>query len=88
MKDKTIRRILLFFLLISAILVIIAVQAVRNINGSAVSSDWVNHTHSVILEVEALRVAVYAGDGALHAYVLTGDTRDQAAFSEAPSNVT
>jgi CHASE3 domain sensor protein len=88
MKDKTIGRILLYFLLISAILVVIAVQAVRNINRSAISSDWVNHTHAVILEVEALRVAVYAGDGALHTYALTGDTRDQAAYSEALSNVT
>jgi len=88
MKDKTIGRVLLYFLVISAILIASAIQAVRNINRSAESSDWVNHTHSVILEVEALHAALYVGDGALHTYALTGDTRDQAACSEAFSDAT
>jgi CHASE3 domain sensor protein len=86
-NDKTIRRILVFFLLITAILIVVAVQTARNISRSVASSDWVNHTHAVILEVEALRAALYVGDGAVHTYVLTGDTRDQAACSEALSNV-
>ena len=88
MQDKTIRRVLAFFLLISAVLIVVAVQAVRNINRSVATSDWVNHTHAVILEAEALRSALYVGDGALHTYVLTGDARDLAACRDALANVT
>lgn len=87
MKDQTIRRVLAFFLLISAVLIAVAVQAVRNINRSAVSSDWVNHTHTVILETEALRTALLVGDGALHTYVLTGDARDLGSCRGALANV-
>ena len=87
MNDKTIRRVLAFFLLIAAVLIVVAVQTARNLSRSAASSDWVNHTHAVILEVEALRSALYVGDGAVHTYVLTGDMHDQAACSEALSNV-
>jgi CHASE3 domain sensor protein len=81
-----IRRVLIFFGLIAAVVVALAVEAVRNINRSVASSDWVNHTHSVILQVEALRSEMYLGEGALHTYVLTGDTRDMAACREALSD--
>ena len=62
MNDKTIRRILVFFLLISVVLIGVAVEAVRNINRSTATSDWVNHTHAVILEAEELMSALQAGD--------------------------
>jgi CHASE3 domain sensor protein len=86
-NDPTIRRVLVFFLLIAAVLIVIAVQTARNLSRSVASSDWVNHTHAVILEVEALRASLYVGDGAVHTYVLTGDTRDRAASSEAIADV-
>jgi len=87
MRDKAIRRFLGFFLLISAVLVVVAVLAVRNINRSADTSDWVNHTHEVILEAEGLRSALYAADGSWHTYMLTGDARDLSACRAALSNV-
>ena len=83
MNDKTIRRILVFFLLISVVLIGVAVEAVRNINRSTATSDWVNHTHAVILEAEELMSALQAGDGALRTYILSGDARDLAAGREA-----
>lgn len=88
MKDPTLRRILIFFLLIAAVLVVVAVQAVRNIGRSGETSDWVNHTHTVLLELEALRGALSVGDGTLHKYVFTGDARDMGACREALANVT
>jgi len=78
-QDQTFRRISILFLLIAAVLLGIAIEAVRSVNRSVTTSDWVNHTHSSILEIEALRSALFMGDGALHTYVLTGDTRDLAA---------
>ena len=74
---------LAFFALISAVLIAVVVIAVRNINRSEVSADWVNHTHAVILEVDAVLASVQAGDGALRTFVMPGDGRDQSAAREA-----
>ena len=87
MNDKTTRRVLILFLLIIAVFVAVAVLSVRNINRSVAASDWVNHTHAVILETEGLRSALYVGDGASHAYVVTGDARDRRSCVEALSDV-
>ncbi|MSU65701.1 MAG: PAS domain-containing protein [Opitutus sp.] len=87
MNDPTIRRVLIFFLFISAVLIGVAVAAVKNISRSVATSDWVNHTHAVILESEALRSSLQAGDGAMRTYVLTGEARDQAAARGAFADV-
>lgn len=83
MKDKTINRVLAFFVLISVVLLGVAFEAVRNINRSVATSDWVNHTHAVILETEGLLSSLHAGNSAMRTYVMTGDARDQAACREA-----
>ncbi len=88
MNDKTISRVLLFFLLISAVLIAVAIGAVRNINRSVAGSDWVNHTHAVLLELEGLRSDLSLGDGAMHTFAFTGDARDEAACRTALANVT
>jgi PAS domain S-box-containing protein len=85
-KDKTIRRVVLFFLFIAAVLVAVSVQALRNIRHSVADTDWVNHTHAVILETEAVRSALLSADGLMHTYVLTGDARDMGACREALSD--
>jgi len=82
-KDHTISRVLAFFLLISVVMLVVAVEAVRNINRSVASSDWVNHTHAVILEAEGLLSSIRAGDGAMRTYVMTGDARDLTACRDA-----
>ena len=60
-----------------------AVNAVRNISRSAVTSEWVNHTHEVILETQAVRSARHLGNAALRTYLLTGRPREQADAREA-----
>jgi PAS domain S-box-containing protein len=82
-KDKTIRRVLIFFLLISAVLAGVAVETVRNISRSVASSDWVNHTHATILAVEGVEGAIHAADAAMRTYVMTGDARDRVSCNEA-----
>ena len=77
MKDKTIKLLLGFFLLVSGIFIVVAFEAVRSITRSVASSDWVNHTHAVILEAEGLRADLFVADGAPYTFVLTGDARDQ-----------
>lgn len=83
MKDKIIHRILAVFAIVSAVLIFVALASVRNINRAAAGSDWVNHTHAVIMEFDALRSSYQAGEGALRAHLLTGDARDLAEAREA-----
>jgi PAS domain S-box-containing protein len=85
--EKTVRRILVFFLLVIGVFVAVAIDSVRNINRAVASSDWVNHTHSIILETEGLRSSLYLANGAAHAFVVTGDMGDRRAGTEALSDV-
>jgi CHASE3 domain sensor protein len=78
-----VRRVLISFALISAVLIGVVAFAVRSINRSELSNDWVNHTHAVILEMDAVLAGVHVGDGAVRTFVMTGDPRDQAAGREA-----
>ena len=72
----------------AAVLLGVVVVAVRNIDGSERANDWVNHTHAVILEVDAVLASVHVGDGALRTFAMTGDAHDQAAAREAFGEMT
>jgi PAS domain-containing protein len=82
-NDPAIRRVLAVFSLITAILIFVAVMAVRNINHAAAANDWVNHTHAVILETGEILSTARAGAGALRAYAIGGDSGDREAAREA-----
>jgi PAS domain S-box-containing protein len=77
-KDHAVRRVLGVFMLITVVLAGVAVSSVVNINRSAAASDWVNHTHAVILEVNGVLASLQAGEGASFAYAVTGDPRSAA----------
>ncbi|HEY5227229.1 MAG TPA: CHASE3 domain-containing protein, partial [Opitutaceae bacterium] len=85
--DKTVWRVLAIFLLILGVFAATAFISIRNINKDVAGSDWVNHTHAVILQAEGLRSDLYIGDGAAHSFVVTGDARDRRASIEALSDV-
>lgn len=85
--DRTIRRMLIAFGLISVVLVGVVVISVRNFNRTERSADWVNHTHAVILEVDAILSSVHATDSALRTYVMTNHPRDRSATQEALSSI-
>jgi PAS domain S-box-containing protein len=83
MKDKAIQRILVFFALISAVLVVVAVDSARNITRSVASSDWVNHTHAVIAEANGVLSSLHVGEGAVLTFVVTGDAHSRTTAREA-----
>jgi CHASE3 domain sensor protein len=85
--DQTVRRILAFFVVISLVVVGVAIASVRNISRAVASSDWVNHTHAVILEVTGVFSSLQAGNGAALTFLATGDNRNQAAGREAFSDM-
>jgi PAS domain S-box-containing protein len=87
MKDNIEKRVVGLFLVVFGVLVIVAVAAVRNIERAIASSDWVNHTHAVILEAEAIASSMHAGDAALRSFLLTGDPRDQTSYRLAYSEM-
>jgi len=83
MKDNIETRVIGLFLVIVGILIYVAYASVENISRSIRTSDWVNHTHDVILQVDAVMSSLHAGDSALRTYLLTGDRRDQGAYRSA-----
>ena len=83
MSDPIIRRIVALFATVSAILVVVAVVALRNISRATASNDWVNQTHAAILELGTLRGSFQASDAALRTLLLTGSEQDEAACREA-----
>ncbi|MFZ5495185.1 MAG: CHASE3 domain-containing protein [Verrucomicrobiota bacterium] len=80
--DRTLRRVLAFFLVIAAVLALVVIVSVRNLNRSIATSDWVNHTHALITELDALQPTLVAAEGELSRYLLTGDARDHEACQD------
>ncbi len=81
-SDRTLRRVLIFFALILAVLGFVVVASVTNLNRSVATSDWVNHTHALITELDALQPTLVAAEGALSKFLLTSDPRDHTAYQE------
>jgi len=80
--DRTLRRILIFFALILAVLTGVVVVSLRNLNRTIATSDWVNHTHALISELDALQPTLLAAEGDLSKYLLTSDARDLTGYQE------
>ena len=80
--NRTFQRVLIFFVLILAVMVAIVVATLSNLNRSIATSDWVNHTHALITELDALQPSLAAAEGELNRYLLTADPRDHTAYQE------
>jgi len=76
MKDATLKRLAYVFLFISAVLIAIALLAVRNIRLTAAASDWVNHTHSLIERIDNTRSGLLRSEATLRAYAATSESSD------------
>jgi CHASE3 domain sensor protein len=87
-KDQIIRRLIALFVITALVLVVVAGVAVRNINRAVAGSDWVNHTHAVLLELGGFRAGFHASDAALRTLAMTGSEQDEAACREALSQLT
>jgi PAS domain S-box-containing protein len=82
-KDSTLIRVYAVFLLIFGVLAVVAFFAFRNISRSVATTDWVNHTHAFISELDGIHSSLHSGEAAIRSYVLTGDPRDMADVREA-----
>jgi PAS domain S-box-containing protein len=80
MKENIEKRVVGLFFLMVAILIGIAWLAVKTINQSQDTSDWVRHTYDVIGQAKSVSISLGAGDSAMRAYLLTGDARDQLGY--------
>jgi PAS domain S-box-containing protein len=80
MKNNIVKVVIAAFGIMLAVLLVVAVVSITNIRRSIATSDWVNHTHAVILETDAIVSCLHAGEASLRSYLLTADKRDQAAY--------
>ena len=87
MKENIEQRVIGLFLLMVAILFFVALSAVKNIHETIKSNDWVNKTHEVLDQANAILSSLHAGDSAFRTYLLTGDGRDQGAYRSAYSEM-
>jgi CHASE3 domain sensor protein len=87
MKENIERRVFGFFILTLVILVFIATSAVRTIQRTIASEEWVNHTHDVIIHASDILSFLHAGDAALRTFMITGDKRDQASYRNSYSTM-
>jgi PAS domain S-box-containing protein len=83
MKDGIVQRVVAVFVLMLVILTFVAFVAVRNVRRSVAGSDWVNHTHDVMHQVDGILSSMISGDAALRSFLITTDARDQTAYREA-----
>ncbi|MEW6303400.1 MAG: CHASE3 domain-containing protein [Verrucomicrobiota bacterium] len=82
-KDAIERRMMALFGVMFIVTLVMVWAAVRNTRHAAESSDWVNHTHAVIMEIDSIQSSLNAAESSLLKYVLSGDARDQLAYREA-----
>jgi CHASE3 domain sensor protein len=83
MNENIEKRLAGIFILMLVILAGVAGLAVSTIRKSADKSDWVNLTHDIILGANRATALLHAGDASMHAYLLTGDRRDQENYRDA-----
>lgn len=83
MNDKILPRVFALFALIFLVVAGMAFHAIRAVNRSVASSDWVNHTYATIYELENIISRLRQGDGLMRTYALTGEAGDLAASREA-----
>ena len=91
MKERFLRRVHTFFLVIFGVTVVVSIAALRTINQQAAGTDWVNHTHDLIGELEAMMANLRNGEGMIRTFVFTEDPRDfadsRAAFGDLMENL-
>jgi CHASE3 domain sensor protein len=78
LKDNILTRIFALFAVSVVVLAAMAAYALRTINRSVATSDWVNHSHATIYQFEHIIARLQQAEGRTHAYALTGDPRDLA----------
>lgn len=85
--EKLEHRLALGFALTMVVVLGMTWMAVRNSLASRVSSDWVNHTHAVLIEVSSLLSSVEASESAMRGFVMSGLGTDMALWQQATSSV-
>jgi PAS domain S-box-containing protein len=82
-RENIVKRVITVFLLVLAILSLVAYVTVDNVRRSTETGLWINNTHAIILESDAILSSLHEGDAALRSYLITGDARDQSAYRSA-----
>jgi PAS domain S-box-containing protein len=76
-------RLSIGFGVVVVVVVLIVAAAINNSLKLVATSDWVNHTHAVIVETDAILSALHSAQSAQRTYLITGESRDQGAYRTA-----
>jgi len=80
MKINIVKVVFVAFGVMLVLMGVVAVIAVTTIRRSVATSDWVNHTHAVMLETAAILACLHAGEASLRNFILTTNKQDQTAY--------
>lgn len=87
MKDPLEKRLIATLVVIFLVLVATTITTVRALHRSVASNDWVNHSHALILEADAILSSLNAAETSLRDHLLTGEARDQDLYRQRLSDV-
>jgi PAS domain S-box-containing protein len=82
-NNQIVLRLTALLAIIAAICIAVAVVAIRNLGRAVAASDWVNHTHAVILALGEMRAAFHASDAALWTLAVAASPENEAGCREA-----
>lgn len=77
------KRLSVGFGIVLAVVALIVAAAVNNSLKLVATSDWVNHTHAVIVEADDILSFLHAAQSAHSTFLITGESRDQSAYRTA-----
>ena len=83
MKDNILLRVFALCAIILVVIAAVAVYALQALNRSMAATDWVNHTHATISELDNITAQLRQADGLMRTYALTGEAADLAGSREA-----
>jgi PAS domain S-box-containing protein len=83
LRENVVKRVVTIFVLVLIILSYVAYVTVDNVRRSRETGLWVENTHAIILETDAIISSLHEGDAALRSFLITGDSRDQSSYRSA-----
>ena len=83
MKDNILLRVFALCAVILVVIAAVAVYALQALSRSMAATDWVNHSHATISELDNITAQLRQADGLMRTYALTGEAADLAASREA-----
>jgi len=81
--DKTFRAVILVYTFLGLTLLAVVFISLRSQQRALRSAEWIDHTRATLSELDALLANLQRAEGAVRAYLFTGDEADRTRFRDA-----